>query len=289
VERDGKDENDNEYDKDDDSRLLRLTEQWARRYPLWLCTGPVTYGLFRAIVVTGDGSGGKRKRRTVEIRTRLGNLTLLTFGPTVSHRITYREGVDDNGDSSIKNARHHVQTSHCTVILPVIGGALALPSPPKGSASSAVAAKDRGALVFSLKKLRRLPSSAPPDDKHDKHPLEVPSAPTSNERDAAGGGDSVDTNAPQPRRPSSRTRQGGLSTIKKDDKDYDEICPCQLVLSTTIVGYRPWLAGSRLPIPRWRQALYLGSQSVLHAWIMWRSHHNRCYAWDDNEGSVKES
>jgi hypothetical protein len=41
-------------------------------------------------------------------------------------------------------------------------------------------------------------------------------------------------------------------------------------LTTQIVGYRPWLAGTRPSIVR--QRLYLSTQSVLHAYIMWRFH-----------------
>jgi hypothetical protein len=124
--------------------------------------------------------------------------------------------------------------------------------------------------VFSLKKRRRLPSSA--SDRSGERQGDDPSAPAPGRKvDGGGGSSSVDANTSQ-RDPSSRDRRGRDS----DGNDDDAASSCQLLLSTTVVGYRPWLAGRRLPVPRWRQALYLGSQSVLHNWIMWRSHR---YAW----------
>jgi hypothetical protein len=48
------------------------------------------------------------------------------------------------------------------------------------------------------------------------------------------------------------------------------------VLDTAIADYRPALAGSTLPISRVGAGIYRSSQSLLHAYVMWRFHHY-CY------------
>ncbi len=46
-----------------------------------------------------------------------------------------------------------------------------------------------------------------------------------------------------------------------------------IILVTQIAGnYRPALAGSNVPIPRWRNALYSSTQRLLHEYVMWRYH-----------------
>lgn len=46
----------------------------------------------------------------------------------------------------------------------------------------------------------------------------------------------------------------------------------QTYLQTELVDYRPILVGSRTPSRAIRTALYLGSQSLIHAYVMWRFH-----------------
>ena len=46
-----------------------------------------------------------------------------------------------------------------------------------------------------------------------------------------------------------------------------------IILVTEIAGnYQPALAGSSVPIPRWRNALYSSTQRLLHEYVMWRYH-----------------
>ena len=48
---------------------------------------------------------------------------------------------------------------------------------------------------------------------------------------------------------------------------------CGIVIVTEIAGkYRPSLAGSRLPVPAWRNAMYCSTQRLVHAYVMWRYH-----------------
>jgi hypothetical protein len=43
-------------------------------------------------------------------------------------------------------------------------------------------------------------------------------------------------------------------------------------LVTEIRGYNPWLIGSIQPVPLYRKLLYLSTQSIVHAYVMWRFH-----------------
>jgi hypothetical protein len=76
-------------------------------YPIWLCTGWVSFGLLRAVPIpftTTTIQNNIIKNTQYEIRTRLGNLNLLTFDHP-SRRRRYRT--------------HRLQN---TVLLPIIGG-----------------------------------------------------------------------------------------------------------------------------------------------------------------------
>jgi hypothetical protein len=264
------DENDDDGAEDDSSSaaLLKWVERWAQQYPTWLCSGSVTGGLLRAVLLVEEAPGGSNNnkkankpqqppqrtqrsahRRTgkeaVEIRTRIGNVHLLTFGPCrMSQRITYRESLSSNGDGGkegsvrsrkTSDGRHHVLTSHCTVALPVTGGILALSPPPgRGGRHS----MERGALLFSLKKQWWV--------------VDVSTA-------EAGSKDDDDDNAVD------------ATTVAARKKKRDP-AGLRLQLSSALTGYRPALAGVSLPIPHWRKALYLNTQAALHGYIMWRFH-----------------
>jgi hypothetical protein len=237
--------------REDDSVLLRWVELWAQQYPTWLCSGWVTGGLLRAAVTgpcisSSSGSSSRTKEKkaneprqgTVEIRTRIGNWHLLTFGPCqLSQRVTYRETLTSVAGGG-GNERGHVLTSHCTVVLPVTGGILALPPPASGNGS---ARKGRGAaLLFSVKRQRHVYDGA----------------------DAA-------TEPAHGR--SSRANTG-------DDS------PWRLIqLSSAVAGYRPALAGMSLPVPLWRKTLYLRTQAVLHAYVVWRFHR---FGWSGADGGA---
>jgi hypothetical protein len=226
--------------REDDSMLLRWVEHWAQQYPTWLCSGWVTGGLLRAAVTgpsTGSSSSKKKKNQprqgTVEIRTTIGNWHLLTFGSCqLSQRVTYREtltsvagaGTGGTGTGTGTGDAGHVLTSHCTVVLPVTGGILALHSPPHGRNDSA--RKGGGAaLLFSVKKQRQV--------------CEAVAA--------------------------TEPGHGRASRTPSDS-------PWRLQLSSAVAGYRPALAGTSLPIPMWRKTLYLHTQAVMHAYVMWRFH-----------------
>lgn len=76
-------------------------------------------------------------------------------------------------------------------------------------------------------------------------------------------------------RPSSKGTFGSLffTLISKRGADGDNF----FVLDTAIAdGFRPALAGLTPPISRTRASIYRSSQSLLHAYIMWRFHHH-CY------------
>jgi len=196
---------------DDDSDLLRIAQVLVKGYPAWLCSFPITFGLLEAV---------ERKQGAYEIRTRPFGVHLLTFGPVRGQRLTYRQRQQVTregsfaGKSNNNDDDYDVQTTQCTVTLPITGGLLSL-SPPRGGGA---------AIMFLLKKSTRLPSSE--------------------EEKTTKGDDSVIVRKP------------------------DSVCS----LTSALVGYRPWLAGSKLPVPLYRKCLYLGTQSVIHACVMWRFH-----------------
>jgi hypothetical protein len=265
----------NNADDDDDggaeddsssAALLTWVERWAQQYPTWLCSGSVTGGLLRAVILVEEAPGGNNKkakkpqhqqrtqrsyhRRTgkeaVEIRTRIGNVHLLTFGPChMSQRITYRESLSSENsgggkEGSVRSRKtsdgRPVLTSHCTVVLPVTGGILVALPPRRGNRKN----KERGALLFSLKKQQQQQRVVDASTAQDAR----------NDDDAAFDATTV-----------AATRE------KKRDP-----AGLRLQLSTALTGYRPALAGVSLPIPHWRKALYLNTQAALHGYIMWRFH-----------------
>jgi hypothetical protein len=63
-----------------------------------------------------------------------------------------------------------------------------------------------------------------------------------------------------------RTKQ----TVKRSDETEGSTLRCSIV--TGIAGYRPAIAGRAAPTGRLRAAVYLGTQSFLHGYIMWRFH-----------------
>lgn len=103
-----------------DPQLLTLWTKLVIDYPQWLCSAPVTVGLLQA----------KISKRGTQIQTRIGGWTLLEFGRTTGSRVTYRQG--------------DVDTSQCTVEMPILGGCLALPV-PNGAC---------GGLLFTIRKNR---------------------------------------------------------------------------------------------------------------------------------------
>jgi hypothetical protein len=75
-------------------------------------------------------------------------------------------------------------------------------------------------------------------------------------------------------RPSPEGTYGSLLfSLVSDKRDKGDSI---LVLDTAIADYRPALAGSKLPISRMRAGIYRSTQSLLHAYVMWKFHHY-CY------------
>jgi hypothetical protein len=107
--------------------MLELLEDYVRTYPSWLCTWPITLGFFKAVPNNSNGA--------IQIRTRLLNLNLLSFGNFRGERVSYRQD--------------RVRTTICTVSLPIVGGLLALPSSSRNG-------NKMGALLFTLKKNEQL-------------------------------------------------------------------------------------------------------------------------------------
>lgn len=73
---------------------------------------------------------------------------------------------------------------------------------------------------------------------------------------------------------------GGLLALRKPSRNEDMGCLKftleqnealkQTQLITEIQGYSPLLVGSREPAPFYRKCLYLSTQSIIHAYVMWR-------------------
>lgn len=64
-----------------------------------------------------------------------------------------------------------------------------------------------------------------------------------------------------------RDKMGFLRMKIKHSKDTD-----RTLLVTEVDGYCPMLAGSKEPVPFHRKWIYLSSQSLIHAYVMWRFH-----------------
>jgi hypothetical protein len=92
--------------------LMNVFEQ----YPIWLCKGCVSFGLLKAI---------PKKNQKYEIRTRVGNINLLTF------------------DHPYRSRRRH----DSTVILPIIGGMMSYNNHYKHNKR-----KQKGYLYFTIEK-----------------------------------------------------------------------------------------------------------------------------------------
>lgn len=86
-----------------------------------------------------------------------------------------------------------------------------------------------------------------------------------------------------PEKPNSRNRGAVLFTLTKrketgsssssSDSDHSPQTVCSI--TTAVAGYRPFLVGSA-PCNVLRQGLYFGTQSLVHASVMWRFH-RRCW------------
>lgn len=125
----------------DDRDLLAFTERLTSRYPIWLCSGPVTLGLLRAVPISSSnqgGSDGGGGGGGYEIQSRLFSICLLRFGAGQGHRLTYRQGP--------------VQTTLCTVSVPMTGGFLTMRDKAKHVLSASSRTSDKGWILFSLSK-----------------------------------------------------------------------------------------------------------------------------------------
>jgi hypothetical protein len=118
-----------------DGDMLRYVDNLFAPYPTWLARFPVTMGLIRAIP---DKKGG------FEIRDRLFGVNLLTFGRTQGQRFSFQT----------KSSKGSIQTSQCTLALPITGGLLAMSSPSKPNGGK------RGAVLFTLTKSREIGAAA---------------------------------------------------------------------------------------------------------------------------------
>lgn len=155
-----------------------LVTQRLEQYPQWLVRGAVTLGLFQAVPLPGGGCS---------LQDRFFGINFLSFARPLSSRFSFYKTVP-TCDGAILQTRQ----GDCTVVLPIVGGLLAL----NNSAGTAC-------LWFRL--------------------------------------------------------QHNESTEETK-------------LVTEIRGYNPWLIGSRQPVPLYRKMLYLSTQSLVHAYVMWRFH-----------------
>ena len=63
--------------------------------------------------------------------------------------------------------------------------------------------------------------------------------------------------------------------IKKGKRNLNEKQTHRLFLKSEIVDYPPTIAGSKRPVSQFRKKIYLASQPLIHAYVMWR-YHARC-------------
>jgi hypothetical protein len=210
--------------------LLAHTQDIISRYPTWLCRAKLTGGLLRAV---RDGGNYKIQLRLVP------NLDLLVFGTVRGNRLSYRHETQD--------AKSIVETTLCTLTLPIVGGLLALPAttPSRRSLSGKAKSSDCGSMVFTFRR----------DHVYDHR------------QDTKTTKRNRSTNETQQRQPLSSP-----PPMSSDDHSTTH-CNCNLAILTALVHYRPWLVGHhKTPVPRYRQWGYQSTQSVLHAYIMWRFH-----------------
>lgn len=117
--------------KNKGSDLLGMAAQMFGEYPVWLCRGATSLGLLQAIPVAKGG---------FEIRTRLFDINLLSFGGIKSRRLSFQTKAATNSPWSSPTKEHD-----CTVVLPITGGLLALGEKKQ----------DKGAILFTLKTTTR--------------------------------------------------------------------------------------------------------------------------------------
>ena len=178
-----------------DRDLLPYAENLFSPYPKWLTRFPVTLGLLKAVP---DKKGG------FEIRDRIFGTNWLTFGKTQGQRLSFQSN----------SARGPLQTSQCTISIPITGGLLAMAAPKKPNSAN------RGSLLFTL----------------------------------------------------TKSQEVGATGSTAGDSNSKTVCS----ITTAMGGYRPTLAGSA-PCNIVRQWTYLGTQSLLHAGVMWRFQ-RRCWS-----------
>lgn len=66
---------------------------------------------------------------------------------------------------------------------------------------------------------------------------------------------------------------GGRLVVQLSSTTHDDDAPPLLHIESRLVNYRPRMVGTA-PSHSWRTALYLGSQSAIHGYVMWRFHHH---------------
>jgi hypothetical protein len=66
---------------------------------------------------------------------------------------------------------------------------------------------------------------------------------------------------------------GGQLVVQLSSTTHDDDAPPLLHIESRLVNYRPRIVGTA-PTNSWRTALYLGSQSAIHGYVMWRFHHH---------------
>jgi hypothetical protein len=178
---------DNNSDANNVHDVWTLVTQRLEQYPQWLVRGAVTLGLFQAVPLPGGGCS---------LQDRFFGINFLSFARPQSSRFSFYKTVPTR-DGAILQTRE----GDCTVVLPIIGGLLALNNNNDDDNNNNNAGK--GCLWFRL--------------------------------------------------------QHNESTEETK-------------LVTEIRGYNPWLIGSTQPIPFYRKLLYLSTQSIVHAYVMWRFH-----------------
>jgi hypothetical protein len=287
-----------EYNKDDDDdgHLFELSKRLFTSYPKWLCRRSVSLGLLRLVVVDNNdddtnnqkkkangatmGTRGATAKAIMHVQDAIFGCTLLSFGrPTgrsISYTFTNTSPPPKSTTKSSTNGTHtttfkaktktRTRISECVWSLPLVGGIMLYHDNQDSKARTQKEQVDQrqDALLFILRQTITTTTMSMPNDNDHKNKL-FPSSQTSrkNDHDHSYYDRSIQTRVIS-YRPAMVGR--GLVAGRRRRRRHDDVAHTAAPVPPSTATKTNWI----------RSQLYLHTQSVVHAYVMWRFHR---YCW----------
>jgi hypothetical protein len=287
------------------SMVRQTSREFVSKWADFVCKGSVTFGLFHVVkkdarsrnrekgrrriqlwppsslgrmLVSSSSSASTKKVFSSSLQPRLVPLSLLEFGPIETKPPPPRR---------LRKGKNRTRTMMTVWEIPITGGILALPPPPITTTA------EEEEPTTQRQQMMRSSSSSSLLGRWSQLQRQRPHGGTASSSlgRLVFAVSSVDSVGGRPSRKnssfgslihqwgSSSSNNNNINNNNNDDKRMMDDCSsdgcfdnCYQQLTTNIVGYRPWLAGSHRPVPWFRQQIYLSTQSCVHAYIIWRFH-----------------